>query len=1018
MRSALLSLAAWTALATLLVSPPVSAATPERDDGDATYRGRVLTERFRHRQALARRPAVAALSEERRAPRQDRGEIAVIDTSGGVVADPNFFDLERMTVRLTPTEDGAGFSGETQEVQFDQAARNQGLALALGDDDAERVTLPFAFPYFGETYSEVWVNSDGNLTFGEGDARSAGRTLARATAGPPRVCPLYTDLDPSRLGAQVRFYALPDRVVVTWDAVPEYTSFGNGRRQTFQVELRPDGRLAFHLLTANLTSLVLGVFPGDLGDVRPVDLSEGFSGLPGGAAELFELVPTLDPFAATQQFYRNHGDAYDFFILFNNFGLSPGPGAFAFEINVRNEIRGIGDLLLNDPVFDLGGDFGSPRRLASFVNMGPLSSYPSDPTRNIPVIGENSTLSLLGQEAGHRWGIYVDFLDPATGLRSSALLGRQQAHWSFFFHSEASVLEGNAIVDQGEGASPRFETVDAVSRFGTFDRYLMGLIPPEAVGSSFLVTSPTGLIGASPSRSPQTGVTFSGDRKEIPLDAIIAAEGPRLPDHSVASKEFRFAFVLLVDDDEPRPSSADIAKLEAIRAAWGPYFEQAVDGLATGRTDLVDSLELSAWPALGVVEGGEATVRVSIDRPRATDLDVELTPESGGITAPATVRIPAGQTSAEAAVTGNAAGVYALRAAATEPGFDSPRARIRVLSDLGGLRLVSESGDGQAAEAGARLAEALVVRVVDAAGTPYSGVELVYEASDDGAAVDAPAVTDLDGRARFSWRLSRRVGENTLHVSLADAEGVRVRLTANGSGDRPVFSAAGVVNAASLGLGPAADFPGVSGGSLVSIFGKDFGTQTARAEGFPLPRTLAGVQVRLNGVPIPLLFVSPGQINGQMPFEAAGDTAVLEVLTPTANSQVVTVPTARTQPGVFFDAASGYAAAVYGDGLVAWRRAARPGEAVQLFATGLGPVEPRTETGEAAPGFVLSRTTLQPTIRLGGRVLSPLFSGLAPLFAGLYQVNFVIPVDLPPGAYEVQIEIDGRLSNLVRIDVE
>ncbi|MEZ5391919.1 MAG: hypothetical protein R2724_03360 [Bryobacterales bacterium] len=106
----------------------------------------------------------------------------------------------------------------------------------------------------------------------------------------------------------------------------------------------------------------------------------------------------------------------------------------------------------------------------------------------------------------------------------------------------------------------------------------------------------------------------------------------------------------------------------------------------------------------------------------------------------------------------------------------------------------------------------------------------------------------------------------------------------------------------------------------------------------------------------------------------------------------------------FADASTGLAAVVYAsDGLSPWNRPARAGEYLQIFATGLGAVQPRAETGEAAPPLVLSRTVAAPVIRIGGRSLSPIFSGLAPYFAGLYQINVQLPADLGPGPYELSI---------------
>src|SRR5690606_28056599 len=128
---------------------------------------------------------------------------------------------------------------------------------------------------------------------------------------------------------------------------------------------------------------------------------------------------------------------------------------------------------------------------------------------------ENTTLSVMGQEAGHRWGVYTQFVDPVTKQVSDALLGRDLAHWNFFFNSQGSVIEGSDIVDKGPGASPRFVTRAAVARYGEFDQYIMGLRAPQEVAGSFLVEQPQGAGSTSPGRMPRSGVTFDGIRKDI-----------------------------------------------------------------------------------------------------------------------------------------------------------------------------------------------------------------------------------------------------------------------------------------------------------------------------------------------------------------------------------------------------------------------------------------------------------------------------------------------------------------------
>lgn len=974
-----------------------------------TYRGRVLTERFLHDQSRQR--PVAALSQRSvSASHADRGQIAVIDTSGGVVAEPNFLDLQGASIFFTPS--GDGYSGQARPVAFDQTARTNGIPLALGDDDTQRISLPFSLTFFGGTYSEVFVNSDGNLTFGAGDDDTSARSLPRAIAGAPRIAPLYIDFNPAEIAAQVRAYVASDRLVFTWDGVPV---FGSSRRQTFQVEVRSDGSIAFHYLSISLNEAIVGIFPGGgISEPDPVDLSDAFTVGAGGGAELFSLFANLDELTATRRFYANHADIYDFVFLFNNFGLSPGAGTFAYELNVRNDIVGIGDVLIGEETFDLGAEFGSPKRLASFLNMGSLSAYPADPTQRIPIIGENHTLSVMTHEAGHRWGVYTQFVDPVTKQVSDALLGRGLAHWSFFFNSQGSVIEGSDIVDRGPGASPRFLTSTPVTRYGEFDQYIMGLRAPEEVAGSFLVEQPQGAGSTSPSRVPMSGVTFDGTRKNISIDDIVATEGPRLPDHSMAQRSFNFAFVLMVEDGGPAPSEQDIAKLDRIRREWEPYFERATGYRAEANTELRQGLHLSVWPRAGILVDHTTFASVRIDKPLDQDLSIAVTSDSAAIFTPGFVTIPKGQTSASAPITGAFPGTATLQAAASAPGlaFDSPTAKIRVLPVEGPFVISVLSGMDQNGVAGAPLGEPIVVQVSDGNQTPISGIAVLAQPSGNGQATVLGSPTGANGKVEIAWTLDNSSTPNSLTLRIPGSN-VATTVSAKALKGQPAFSAAGVVNGASFQAG------GVSPGSIATVFGSNLAATTASTDRFPLPRTLAETQLFVNGVPVPLFYVSPKQINFQVPFSIASNNVLIQVVAASGASASVAVPVTAVQPGLFFSPTTNVGAMSFpADGSNAAQRAAQPGEFIELYGVGLGAVNSAPEIGEPASGFFLGRTVLEPTVSVGGRVLTAGFSGLAPGFAGLYQINFSLPRDLLPGRYEVLVTIDGIESNVVFLDVE
>ena len=985
------------------------------DYPSGTYQGRNLTELFRHKQAESRRRAQGiALSASQAVLRQDAGEIAILDDSAGVVLRPNEFDLNESS--LTFTRVGDAYTAEPAVLGFDPDIEPQAIPLALSDDAAERVALPFAFPFFDKTYSEVFVHSDGNVTFEEPEASSTSRSFARMAGGPPRIAPLFTDLDPSRSQAAVTAHLAANRVVVTWRDVPEFRFAGTGRRQSFQLTLHQDGRIEFHYAATNLTDIVVGLVPGRLqGDTAAADLSEGVAEpAAGGLAEIFTRSTAIDTVAVTQRFFQNHGDAYDFLVLFNNMGLQAGPGSFAFELNIRNEVEGIGSPQPDgNPIFDFGATFGSPARLQSYLNMGPLANYPDDPTARIPILGQNTTLSVLGQEAGHRFLVYTRFLDSATGQLSSALLGRQNAHWSFFFNSDASVEEGNRIVDKGM-VSPRFETTAAVEKYGELDQYVMGLRPADEVQPSFLVENPS--TPRSASSPPAVGVTFDGTRKDITVEMIIAAEGERSPDAGVSQKDWRFAFILLAAEGSA-PPVADIEKIDGIRTQWQEFFNQAVDQRGSARTDLVNLLHLSTWPEAGVLQGFPAAATVGIDSPLQSSLEVLLTSDSPVISVPPVVTIAAGSLEESFVVTGNSLGTAELTARVGLPGYDEARTIIQVRNQATDLRLEIESGNKQSAGDGSTLPQPVVFRLRDRNKLHYAGIPIDIAASGDGVATPSRAVTDSTGTVRVEWRLATAGSDNSLRAEIRGTPAVGSTATAVSAGPQPLFSGAGVVNAASFNLGTSSGEPVLTPGGLYSIFGTSLSVGTESASSLPLPRQLAGTTVSINGAPVPLLYVSPFQINFQAPFELSGAAAEILVTSAAGASKTIEVPMTQTQPGVFFDTQTGVGAILNADGTPVTQRVPAAGDFVQIFMTGLGAVEPGGRTGIAASVSPLSVTTVSPQVLIGGREASVVFSGLAPFFAGLYQINAQIPMDLPPGRHTLSVNAGGVSSNEVFLEV-
>lgn len=157
----------------------------------------------------------------------------------------------------------------------------------LNDDDYNEMSLGFSFPYFGKTYSSVFIGSNGYLTFGQGDTRYSATATAHNAL--PRVSALYTDLDPSDETAKFYVYRSSDRGVfsVLYYDVKQYSQ-SEGARNRFQIVLRRDGSITFAYSAVTTNQNAIGVGLSSQAALQHVDISAGSGGCAPAQAP-FEL---------------------------------------------------------------------------------------------------------------------------------------------------------------------------------------------------------------------------------------------------------------------------------------------------------------------------------------------------------------------------------------------------------------------------------------------------------------------------------------------------------------------------------------------------------------------------------------------------------------------------------------------------------------------------------------------------------------------------------------------------------
>lgn len=205
---------------------------------------------------------------------------------------------------------------------------------------------------------------------------------------------------------------------------------------------------------------------------------------------------------------------------------------------------------------------------------------------------------------------------------------------------------------------------------------------------------------------------------------------------------------------------------------------------------------------------------------------------------------------------------------------------------------------------------------------------------------------------------------------------------------------------------------GVTAGSWMSIFGWNLSTTTRLWSGPDfvgnrLPTSLDGVEVKINGKSAAVYYISPGQINAQVPAITEPGTATLQVIRDGIASNPEPIEIRANSPEVFryFAGGKAYVAAIHANGVVvadpavvSSGTAAKAGETVQVFGTGFG----------VAPDGVIVSTAIpvdKTTVTMGGRDAGVQFSGL--VGAGLFQVNVVVPATLAAGDYPVAVTVNG-----------
>jgi hypothetical protein len=295
---------------------------------------------------------------------------------------------------------------------------------------------------------------------------------------------------------------------------------------------------------------------------------------------------------------------------------------------------------------------------------------------------------------------------------------------------------------------------------------------------------------------------------------------------------------------------------------------------------------------------------------------------------------------------------------------------------------------------------ALTVLLVDDCGNAIDQAQVVATFTNGDSPVALNATDTTSGIYAGTWTPRNASGQVTVYAR-ATAPGFNpasVKITGQvapnaapilyDNGTLDVFTIAPVAGAT------------VAPGTIVQMYGANLAAQTMPASTIPLPTSLTQTSVFIGGMLAPLYYVSPTQINAQVPFElAAGQPYQVIVSANGALSTAISIQLTADAPSIAQFAAGEIIAQHLDASLVTEMSPAAPGEYIVFYVAGMGLTNQSIPSGTASPlppNLALPLDT--PTLTVNGApVTNILFAGLTPTLVGLYQVDFQVPANAPNG---------------------
>jgi uncharacterized protein (TIGR03437 family) len=312
----------------------------------------------------------------------------------------------------------------------------------------------------------------------------------------------------------------------------------------------------------------------------------------------------------------------------------------------------------------------------------------------------------------------------------------------------------------------------------------------------------------------------------------------------------------------------------------------------------------------------------------------------------------------------------------------------------------------------------LAVLLLNACGVPVTDAQVAASFSNGDSPLTLAAIDNYSGVFVGTWTPRSVSPQATVTVSATTLDSMTASAQVTGevaAGTAPVLASNAALNVFNRQSGGA-----FAPGTIVEIYGSNLAPGIVPASSAPLATTLGGTSVLIGGVAAPLFYVSPGQINAQVPFELTpGNQYQIQVNKSGTLSTPEMVQVAAQTPAIAALASGQVIAQRYPDySLVTEDAPARPGDHLTIYLTGLGATDQRVASGAPSPASALIHPLAAPTLTLNGNTVPVDFAGLAPGSVGLYQINFEVPEGTPGGNLVLVVCQAGSISNAATLPVK